>query len=192
MIVLLGGSGHIGSAFQRELQKQTIDFVSISRMQINYYDVAALMKILNDIKPTFLINAAGYTGKPNVDSCETDKHPCLLGNAVLPGIIRVACERLEIPWGHVSSGCIYTGSRGDGGGFTELDPPNFSFRTNNCSFYSGTKALGEECLSLSESTYVCSGPLPQVKLTCGGDRHYLLVGCLTVAAFSSRISCRIA
>ena len=44
------------------------------------------------------------------------------------------------------SGCIFTGRRTDGGGFRETDPANFSFRTNNCSFYSGTKALGEEIL----------------------------------------------
>ena len=33
----------------------------------------------------------------------------LQGNAVLPGIIREVCEDLKIPWGHVSSGCIYSG-----------------------------------------------------------------------------------
>ena len=31
-------------------------------------------------------------------------------------------------------------------GFTETDPPNFSFRDGPCSFYSGAKALGEEAL----------------------------------------------
>jgi hypothetical protein len=44
-------------------------------------------------------------------------------------------------WKSGSSGCIYTGSRPDGSGFTEENPPNFNFRQNNCSFYSGTKAL---------------------------------------------------
>ncbi len=40
-----------------------------------------------------------------------------------------------------------TGSRPDGSGFTEEDAPNFTFRQNNCSFYSRTKALGEEVLT---------------------------------------------
>jgi hypothetical protein len=35
----------------------------------------------------------------------------------------------------------------DGTGFTEDDAPNFTFRQNNCSFYSGSKALGEEVLA---------------------------------------------
>ncbi len=49
---------------------------------------------------------------------------------------------------------FFTGTRPDGRGFTENDSPNFSFRTNNCSFYSGTKALGEECLQDAENTYI--------------------------------------
>ena len=89
----------------------------------------------------------GIRAKPNVDACEMHKAECLAGNAVLPGTIAQACEAANVPWGHVSSGCIYTGSRPDGSGFTEEDAPNFSFRQNNCSFYSGTKALGEEVLA---------------------------------------------
>jgi dTDP-4-dehydrorhamnose reductase len=58
-----------------------------------------------------------------------------------------ACAEAGVPWGHVSSGCIYNGARPDGRGFKEEDAPNFSFRTNHCSFYSGTKALGEEVLA---------------------------------------------
>jgi dTDP-4-dehydrorhamnose reductase len=102
----------------------------------------------------FLINCAGFTGKPNVDACELLKAECLHGNGVLPGIVRQACERTGIPWGHVSSGCIYTGRRSDRAGFTENDPPNFSFRQNNCSFYSGCKALGEELLAGAENCYI--------------------------------------
>ena len=63
-------------------------------------------------------------------------------------------QLLDIPWGHVSSGCIFTGARPDGSGFTEDDAPNFSFRQDNCSFYSGCKALGEEVLEGAEQCYV--------------------------------------
>jgi UDP-glucose 4,6-dehydratase len=101
-----------------------------------------------------LINAAGFTGVPNVDACELRKTDCVLGNVLLPRIIRDVCERRELPWGHVSSGCIYTGNREDGSGFRELDPPNFTFRQNNCSFYSGCKALAEEVLQGAAQCYV--------------------------------------
>jgi len=171
MILLLGGRGYVGQAFRKYLESRQIDYMSISRTDCDYTDTSSLVDLIHRTKPAFLINAAGYTGKPNVDACELDRANCLAGNAVLPGIIRDACESTGLPWGHVSSGCIFTGRRGDGQGFTEDDPPNFSFRTNNSSFYSGTKALGEEVLLGSESCYVWRLRIPFDR--CDGPRNYL-------------------
>ena len=154
MILLIGGRGYVGQSFHAFLEKKNIPFLSISRNQVDYYDKTKLAELIRETKATFLVNAAGYTGKPNVDACEYHKAETLLGNAVLPGIIRDVCDDLKLPWGHVSSGCIYTGRRPDGNGFIETDSPNFSFRTNNCSFYSGTKALGEEVLADAENCYI--------------------------------------
>lgn len=153
-VLILGGSGYVGSAFQSYLQQREIPFRSVARSQVDYADTSALRGLLRDFKPSFLINAAGFTGKPNVDACETQKAATLMGNAVLPGIIREACEAEKVTWGHVSSGCIYSGRRADGGGFREDDEPNFSFRRSPCSFYSGTKALGEEVLEGAENCYI--------------------------------------
>lgn len=144
----------MGSAFRDLFTRRGIEHVSVSRRDCDYTRVEPLAALVRDAGATFLVNAAGYTGKPNVDACERDKAACLAGNAVLPGVIREACERTDLPWGHVSSGCIYTGARSDGAGFVEDDPPNFSFRTDNCSFYSGTKALGEECLAGASRVYL--------------------------------------
>jgi len=154
MIYLLGGSGYVGQAYQTLLTRKNIPFRNLRRADIDYTEIATLTAALEADKPEFLINAAGYTGKPNVDACENDKAECLFGNAVLPSRIAAACNAAGVPWGHVSSGCIYTGSRPDGSGFTETDTPNFSFRTNNCSFYSGTKALGEETLAAETNVYL--------------------------------------
>ncbi|MDF3127658.1 sugar nucleotide-binding protein [Kiritimatiellaeota bacterium B1221] len=154
MIALLGGSGYVGGAYQTYFQQRGIPYQSLTRAELDYTDLKTLNQWLKQEKPDFLINAAGYTGKPNVDACEADKHNCLFGNAVFPGIVAEACAGAGIQWGQVSSGCIYTGCREDGKGFTEDDKPNFSFRTDNCSFYSGTKALGEEVLKDAENAYV--------------------------------------
>lgn len=154
MIFLLGGSGYVGHAYQALLARKGVPFRNLRRAEFNYADRATLTELLRREKPAFLINAAGYTGKPNVDACELHKSECLDGNAVLPGTIALACADAGVPWGHVSSGCIFTGARPDGSGFTEADVPNFTFRTNNCSFYSGTKALGEEVLAGKPDVYV--------------------------------------
>ena len=154
MIYLLGGSGYVGQAYQKLLTSKRIAFKNLQRKDLDYTDVATLVEALRSDKPDFLINAAGYTGKPNVDACEVDKANCLFGNAMLPGRIAEACEITNTPWGHVSSGCIYTGTRENGTEFTEADAPNFTFRQNNCSFYSGTKALGEEILKDAANVYL--------------------------------------
>ncbi len=154
MILLLGGTGYIGRAFQKLLVERNVEFQVISRAEFDYTNRDQLIDLIRESHPDFLINAAGYTGKPNVDACELYKADCLQGNAVLPGTIREACEATGLSWGHVSSGCIYTGSRPDRSGFTETDAPNFCFRTDNCSFYSGCKAIGEECLADAEDVFV--------------------------------------
>lgn len=154
MIFLLGGSGYVGSAYQALLTRKQVPFRNLRRAEFDYADPARLTELLRREKPAFLINAAGYTGKPNVDACELAKAECLFGNAVLPGRIAEACTAAGVPWGHVSSGCIYSGARADGAGFREDDPPNFTFRSPPCSFYSGTKALGEEVLAGTPNLYL--------------------------------------
>lgn len=180
MILLLGATGYIGEAFAAELRRQKKEFIPLSRKEVDYTRFDRLVEFLRAKKPTFLINAAGYTGKPNVDSCELDKAGTLLGNALLPQTIAHACAAQDIPWGHVSSGCIFAGAKiSENGkirvekdmtkpelqalaeqrspailGFTEADTPNFSFRDGPCSFYSGTKALGEEAMADLGQSYV--------------------------------------
>jgi dTDP-4-dehydrorhamnose reductase len=157
MIFVLGGSGYVGGAFLKLLQDRGIEYRNLRRSEVDYTNTAALLACLREAKPQFLINAAGFTGKPNVDACEVQKAETLMGNAVLPGRVAEACAAAGVAWGHVSSGCIYSGDgpRGEGDtGFKETDTPNFCFRTNHCSFYSGTKALGEEVLSGYENVYI--------------------------------------
>jgi dTDP-4-dehydrorhamnose reductase len=154
MIYLLGGSGYVGQAYQALFARLGVPFRNLRRSEADYSKPTVLGDLLRRDRVEFLINAAGYTGKPNVDACELHKADCLFGNAVLPGIVAEACTEAGVPWGHVSSGCIYSGTRPDGRGFTEEDVPNFTFRTNHCSFYSGTKALGEEVLAGAPSVYV--------------------------------------
>lgn len=171
MIYLLGGSGYVGQAYQDLLTRKGIPFRNLRRADIDYGNVAQLTTALRADRPEFLINAAGYTGKPNVDACELHKADCLEGNAVLPGNIALACAAAGVPWGHVSSGCIYSGRRADGQSFTEADTPNFSFRTNRCSFYSGTKALGEEVLTSTPDVYIWRLRIPFDHRD--GPRNYL-------------------
>jgi UDP-glucose 4,6-dehydratase len=180
MIFLLGSTGYIGGAFAKELRRRKIDFLPITREDVDCTRFVLLYDFLKKAKPEFLINCAGYTGKPNVDACENDKAGTLIGNVLLPQTIAHACVALKIPWGQISSGCIFSGAKiVENGktriekdltkpklralvekspdkihGFTETDTPNFSFRSEPCSFYSGSKALGEEAIFNVGQNYI--------------------------------------
>ncbi len=180
MILLLGASGYVGEAFARELQRRRLSFTPLSRKETDYTRFDALLNFLKSKKPEFVINAAGYSGKPNVDACEIARADTLAGNTLLPQTIAHACVAARIPWGHVSSGCVFTGAKVTVNnrtraekdlmqpglhelaektpsaihGFTETDAPNFSFRDPPCSFYSGSKALGEEAIAGIGQSYL--------------------------------------
>lgn len=197
MILLLGGTGYIGQAFKTELARRGRPFLSLARREVDYTRFEALFAFLKSKRPEFVVNAAGYTGKPNVDACELAKADTLAGNTLLPQTIAHACAALNIPWGHVSSGCIYSGAKIKAGtevraekdmtkpelrklvqeapervlGFTETDPPNFSFRDGPCSFYSGTKALGEEAMFGVGQSYIWRLRIPFDE--CDNARNYL-------------------
>src|SRR6266699_3571239 len=111
MIILLGASGYIGQAFARALRERAQSFTALSRKQVDYTRFDTLLEFLGRTKPKFLINAAGYTGKPNVDACENAKADTLAGNTLLPQTIAQACLVAGTPWGHVSSGCIFSGTK---------------------------------------------------------------------------------
>ncbi len=171
MILLIGAYGYVGSTFQRLFAARGVACRGLDIHELDCTNLDALTAFLQRERPSFLINVAGYTGRPNVDACELHKTESLLGNAVLPGVIAQACQRVGVPWGHISSGCIYTGARPDGSGFRETDPPNFTFRQNNCSFYSGTKALGEEVLADAAQCYLWRLRIPFTEVD--SPRNYL-------------------
>ena len=197
MIVLLGGNGYIGQAFAQALRERQQPFIALARKELDYTRYDLLLKFLRETNPNFLINAAGYTGKPNVDACEEAQADTLAGNTLFPQTVAHACLVTGTPWGHVSSGCIYSGAKvaGDGTtriekdlskpelkslattnpgavhGYTETDEPNFTFRHPPCSFYSGTKALAEEAIAGIGQSYIWRLRIPFDELD--NPRNYL-------------------
>jgi dTDP-4-dehydrorhamnose reductase len=196
-VLLLGGTGYVGEAFVRELARRGINARVVRRSEVDYTQFDPLLGLLRSARPDFLVNCAGYTGKPNVDACEEHRAETLLGNALLPHTLAHACAVAGVPWGHVSSGCIFSGAKvaKNGAahterdllkpdlrrlvdespeairGFVESDEPNFSFRRPPCSFYSGTKALGEEALAEANNCYVWRLRIPFDEFN--NERNYL-------------------
>jgi nucleoside-diphosphate-sugar epimerase len=131
MIILFGATGYIGSEFKKQLAELKVPVFLWSNTRVttfqdleNWYAEKGYPLI------EYVINAAGYTGKPNVDACELHKADTIHGNVIWPTILTDWCILNDIPLGHVSSGCIYEGRRTDDQPFTEDDEPNFNFKYN--------------------------------------------------------------
>lgn len=144
MILLLGGTGYVGQAFAANLQKQGLDFVAPSHAELDAASKEGFAAAVKDLRPKFVINAIGFTGRPNIDGTEQEKLHCLATNTYAPGVIAEVLADQHIPWGHVSSGCIFDGARPDGSPFTEEDKPNYAHPA--ASFYARTKAMAETVL----------------------------------------------
>ncbi len=146
MILLLGGSGYVGQAFAAHLTRRGLEFAAPKHADLDALSKDTISSVVAILKPDLVINAIGYTGRPNIDGTEREKLHCLITNTTVPGILGEVLGERGIPLGHVSSGCIYDGARADGTPFTEEDPPNFAFSHPRASWYSRTKAMAETML----------------------------------------------
>jgi dTDP-4-dehydrorhamnose reductase len=128
--ILVFGNGWIGRRIAEEFRAQTV------RSDIT--DRSAIRTVLDALSPTVVVNAAGKTGRPNIDGCEDEPAQTLSVNTAGPILLAEECLARDIFMVHLGSGCVYDASRS---GYTEEDSPNFSG-----SIYSRSKALSEAAL----------------------------------------------
>lgn len=142
-ILIFGGkTGWIGKKMARiaECEGHTVIYAK-SRLE-NRKDIVAE---IDQTKPDRIINAAGLTGKPNVDWCEEHRAETIRVNLIgTINLIDAAFEK-NIHVTNISTGCIYEYDENhqmfSGKGFTEEELPNF-----DGSFYSRTKIMLEAVL----------------------------------------------
>ena len=77
MLVILGSTGYVGSKIFHFLKKNEREVLGVYRSETDYTNPKILKDLIRSKKPRFLINVAGFTGKPNVDACELAKVDCL-------------------------------------------------------------------------------------------------------------------
>ncbi|MCF7845054.1 MAG: sugar nucleotide-binding protein [Kiritimatiellales bacterium] len=132
-VVIFGARGYLGTYFSKVFENALTPRIDIS-------DVDQVISAMEELRPDVIINAAGRTGRPNVDWCEDHKEETLISNVAGPILLLNECAKRGIYMAHLGSGCIYSGDNG-GKGFSEEDPPNFSG-----SFYSRTKSWIDQIL----------------------------------------------
>ncbi|GFH08004.1 epimerase domain-containing protein [Haematococcus lacustris] len=141
VFLVFGRSGWIGGLLGELLKQQGARFeYATSRLE----DRAGILAEIERVKPTHVLNAAGMTGRPNVDWCEDHKVETIRANVI--GCLNLAdvCTQQGIHMTYYGTGCIFHYDdefKIGGKGFKESDKPNFTG-----SYYSYTKAMVESLL----------------------------------------------
>lgn len=134
--ILILGKGYIGTSIANYLQPwDNLKIVHVAKKQLDYTNRETLKIFLEAYKPDYVVNCAGYTGKPNVDKAEEEKELCWKLNVVDAVNINRACREIGVNYIHIGSGCIYNN-------ITEAHEdhiPNFGLFDPESSFYSKSK-----------------------------------------------------
>ena len=97
-ILILGSNGFIGNNFNKFLQNKNCQVITINRDNCNLLNKDSFYVSLKQINPNYIINCAGYTGKPNVDACEINKESCWQGNVTIAKYLSDICNTLNIKY----------------------------------------------------------------------------------------------
>jgi len=142
-VLIYGATGWIGGKMLKLLTKLSEIEVTTGTCRLEDYD--GIQKEIDDIKPSHILLAAGLTGRPNVDWCESHWDEVLRTNVIATSVLADYCWQRKIHLTYFGTGCIYEydqeHSISSGVGFTEEDEPNF-----NKSFYSKSKIITEKIL----------------------------------------------
>jgi dTDP-4-dehydrorhamnose reductase len=130
---LVFGAGWLGTQLAERLPGAVLTRVDIA-------DEAGVARELDRVRPDRVVNAAGKTGKPNVDALESEPEATYRSNVAGPILLASLCRKRGVHFTHLGSGCVYSGDN-EGRGFSEEDPPNFAG-----SLYARTKAQAEAAL----------------------------------------------
>lgn len=154
MNILLLGKGYIGTAINQELQQAGDHHVNwVSKADTPYNDPKTFERMICSVyfqkSYDVVINASGYTGRPNVDACEVAIDDTWYYNVTVPGMLASMCTAHDVHLIHVSSGCIYDGYDME---FEEHDEPNFGLCSSVSSWYSKTKHAGELAVQGTNTT----------------------------------------
>lgn len=118
-IVVIGGSGMLGSALRRSLADRGLACVAPPRAEIDLMRTVPPDGRLAELRPSAVINASAFT---DVAGAELEDHAEAVRrlNRDAPGELAGACRRLGVPFIHVSTDYVFDGRKTEP--YLESDP----------------------------------------------------------------------
>lgn len=104
-ILILGKNGQVGWELRRTLATQGVVY-ALDRQECDLVSADSIIRVLREIKPNVIINAAAYTA---VDKAEKDLDLALSINGVAPGILAEEAKKLKAIFVHYSTDYVFNG-----------------------------------------------------------------------------------
>jgi dTDP-4-dehydrorhamnose reductase len=133
-ILLTGKNGQLGDELQHMLPRLG-DVVATDRRQLDLSRPDEIRKLIRDIHPSLIVNAAAYTA---VDQAEKDEPLARAINSEAPAIMAEEAKKIGAAIVHYSTDYVFDG--GKNFPYDENDPPN------PISIYGRTKLAGEQAV----------------------------------------------
>lgn len=131
-ILLLGGSGRLGTAILKQLSSSHT-VIAPSREILALPNPTGLEQLLNKTKPNLIINTIAYN---LVDKAEEEPAEAFLINAEIPRVVATTSAKKNIPLFHFSTDYVFDGKNPKG--YTETDTPT------PVNIYGSSKHKGEQ------------------------------------------------
>jgi dTDP-4-dehydrorhamnose reductase len=169
-IIVLGSSGMAGHVVTKQLKDfpDKYQTISVSRTKdstnasiiMDISDFGKLKRFIESEVPNVIINCVGVLNK----YAEENPDVAILMNSYLPHFLESVTRKMETKIIHISTDCVFSGSKGN---YLEDD-----FKDGN-GFYAQTKALGEinNAKDLTIRTSIIG---PELKKTGIGLLHWFL------------------
>ena len=137
MILVFGKTGQVASALQRDARVR-----ALGRSAADLADPGACARVIRDLAPRAVINAAAWT---EVDLAEDAEAAATVVNGAVPGAMARACAELDIPFVQISTDYVF-----DGSGNTPWRPDS---PVAPLGAYGRSKLAGERAVRAAGGTY---------------------------------------
>jgi dTDP-4-dehydrorhamnose reductase len=133
-ILLTGVNGQVGHALSAQLTQHQV--IPLTRAQLDLTNLDDISRIVREIKPDIIINAAAYTA---VDKAESEPELCFAVNATAVRVLAEEAARLNASLIHFSTDYVFNGEKQSP--YLETDSVNAK------NTYGKSKLAGEQAIA---------------------------------------------
>jgi dTDP-4-dehydrorhamnose reductase len=130
--LITGANGQLGRCLQKTLGTRGIDFVALSRADLDITNSALVKESFNSIKPDVVINTAAFT---NVEQAEIDSIAAFKINQLGAANVAIASKSIGAKLVHFSTDYVFAGKN--------ISPCRVNDLTEPLSIYGKSKLAGE-------------------------------------------------